>query len=390
MPAPLPFTARSAPLTLNRAWRAAWLLLASSAALAQGSSAGLSLSLSSERFNDATRLSQMGREGAPALQPRAGDNLAYEENEVRLAWDQGPWRLSALGRQSASIVAGASGLQLAQGLIERRKPGQDQDYRVDLSYRGFSGLGLALARRWGEAGLGSQGWQGQLELQALQLRRLRETEIHGTARYQTSSQSYAFDLQGLRVQDTLRFPFQQDHPRQGWGLLAQAELGWCQAGALPWCLSLRGENLGQLRWRQMPQEWLQLSTQTQSYDEDGYLIYKPMLSGRYSQTAYRQQARQRWTLQAQGETDWGRAQLRLIRLQGYGPLLPELGMDWTAANEGWSQSLGLQRWGLHWATHERRLSLRLQGTHWQMALGGDRPGAGARAREVSLAWHQPF
>lgn len=365
---------------------AAWLAAASSAALAQG----LSLSLSSQRFNDATRLSQLGRDGAPDLSPRAGENLAYEENEVRLAWDQGPWRLSALGRQSASIVAGASGLQLAQALIERRKPGQDQDYRVDLSYRGFSGLGLALARRWGEAGLGSQGWHGQLELQALQLRRLRETEIQGTARYQTATQSYAFDLQGLRVQDTLRFPFQQDHPRQGWGLLAQAELGWCQAGALPWCLSLRGENLGQLRWRQMPQEWLQLSTQTQSYDEDGYLIYKPQLNGRYSQTAYRQQARQRWTLQAQGETGWGRAQLRLNRLQGYGQLLPELGMDWAAASEGWSHSLGLQRWGLHWATHERRLSLRLQGAHWQLALGGDRPGASARARELSMAWQQPF
>ena len=387
MPHPHHLTAgQQARLALRRSLLAAWLAAAGTAALAQG----LSLSLSSQRFNDATRLSQLGRDGPPDLSPRAGQNLAYEENEVRLAWDQGPWRLSALGRQSASIVAGASGLQLAQALIERRTPSQDQDYRVDLSYRGFSGLGLALARRWGEASLGHEGWHGQLELQALQLRRLRETEIHGTARYQTATQSYAFELEGLRVQDTLRFPFQQDHPRQGWGLLAKAELGWCQAGALPWCLSLSGENLGQLRWRQMPQEWLQLSTQTQSYDEDGYLIYKPMLNGRYSQTAYRQQARQRWTLQAQGETAWGRAQLRLSRLQGYGQLLPELGMDWAVNQQGWSQTLGLQRWGLHWATHERRLSLRLQAEHWQLTLGGDRPGAGARAREVSLAWHQPF
>lgn len=53
-------------------------------------------------------------------------------------------------------------------------------------------------------------------------------------------------------------------------------------------------------------------------------------------------------------------------------------------------SLGPQRWGWRWASHERRLTLVLQAERWRLTLGGDRPGSGVHSQELGLAWMQAF
>lgn len=47
------------------------------------------LTLQSQRHSDATRLNEMDHRSAPPLRPRAGRNISYEDNELRLAYRQG-------------------------------------------------------------------------------------------------------------------------------------------------------------------------------------------------------------------------------------------------------------------------------------------------------------
>jgi len=364
------------------------LLLTLCAATA-GHAQSLEFSVQTQRHSDATRLNEMAHKSAPPLRPRAGRNLSYEDNELRLAYRQGSWTLSALGRQSAAIVANQDGLEFARHLIDKQLPAGDRRFDLDLDYRGFAGGGLALARQFlfGDAKSARDGWSAHLEVQALSLKRLRHTELLGSASFNAARRAYAFELQGRRAQDGMDFPFQQDYAGTGWGLLGQAELQWCGARA---CAALAWQDLGRLVWKGLPQEALTLNSETNSYDADGYLVYKPMLSGRYSQPRYSSSARQRLQLRGHYESDWGRSSLQLTHLQGFG-WLPELGLGWNLAPGGMSERLGLQGWGLRWASHERRLSLDLQGRRWRLSWGSDRlSGSEAHSRQLSLAWIQPL
>lgn len=364
------------------------LLLTLCAATA-GHAQNLEFSVQTQRHSDATRLNEMDKQSAPPLRPRAGRNLSYEDNELRLAYRQGDWTLSALGRQSAAIVANQDGLEFARHLIDKQWPAGDRRFDLELDYRGFAGGGLALARRFkfGDAKTEGGGWSARLELQALSLKRLRHTEVWGSANFNAARRAYAFDLQAMRAQDGMDFTFQQNYPSTGWGLLGQAELQWCGARA---CVAAAWQDLGRLVWKRLPQEALVLNSETHSYDADGYLVYKPMLNGRYSQPRYSSSARQRLQLRGHYDSDWGRSSLQLTHLQGFG-WLPELGLGWNLAPGGISDSLGLQGWGLRWASHERRLSLDLQGRRWRLSWGSDRlSGSEAHSRQLSLAWIQPL
>jgi hypothetical protein len=380
--------------------RAVWLLAALLAAALPARAADegeLSLALDLLRHSDAMPLNRLDSPGRLPLDPRGSRNLVRQENELRLAYQRGDWRLSLLARQSATAIAPESTLLLARDVQSARPPSGDRQYQVQLDYRGFAGAGLALAREFGATEAGGfealfapaaaagapSGWRARVELQLLSLNRLRLAELEGSARYQAASQTYSFALDGQRVQENLRFPFQQSHPSQGLGLLLQTELRWCGP---PWCLGLGLHDLGRLQWRQMPQEFDQVDSQTRSYDADGFLVYQPLLSGRYAQGRYSQSARQRWQLEARHQSALGVAELRVDHLQGYG-WLPQLGWSWPLAAPG---PLGLQQWGLRWQAHERRLALALQGQRWRLALGADRLDGSARSRELSLVWLQPF
>lgn len=339
-------------------------------------------SVHSLRHSDISPLAQLERDDAAQLSPRAGRNLLRQDNEARLSYQQGAWTWSVLARQSALAVAPADTLHLARDLQSRTPPGGDRSYTLALDYRGFSGAGLALQRRLGQAP-GERGWQLELEAQALLLKRLRLAELSGSARYEAASQSYAFALQGLRRQENLRYPFQVQGPDQGLGLLANARLAWCGP---PWCISASVHDLGRLHWRELAEEQSTLDTQTRSYDADGFLIYQPLISGRNRQQRFSSASRPRWQLQTSYDSPLGELTLRVDHLQGFG-WLPQLGWRWPLAAPG---PLGLRHWGLRWHGHERRLALALQGSHWQLSLGADRWGGQARSRELALAWLQPF
>ena len=127
----------------------------------------------------------------------------------------------------------------------------------------------------------------------------------------------------------------------------------------------------------LPQQDAVLSTDTRTVDADGFVVYKPLVQGRFSQTNLR------------------RTVAGIVRVEGQ--FVMNAATSGTLAAErvagfGWLPQLGVRhRWGeldlaARLDVHERRLGLASAWRGWQLAWGTDRFGGEARSREFRLAY----
>lgn len=350
-------------------------VVAAVAAVALAGSAGAStsawsVSARSVHHGEAVPLSAIDDEDEALrrLDPRRGRNIAYVDDEVRLSLDSGAWRWSVLARSSAVLVTSRGTLDLVQQINTDETPGSDRQWQTKLRYESFQGGGLEVGYRFEPAAQ----WQARLSAQVLQLRHWRQRRLEGPVNFDAASATYAFDLQSTQTDDRLRFPFQGPKDDTGAGLLLGGEVGW---HGDTWALSVGVRDLGWLRWRQLPQQYATLSTQTQSYDADGFVIYKPLIMGRNSQQGYTHRLRGVWSVRAAWQAaDSGTLELSSDWVQDFGAL-PAI---------AWRQKLGTVDAGLQWHVHERRATVSLGWQGWWLRAGADRLGSQQRSRELAL------
>jgi hypothetical protein len=333
------------------------------------------LSLRSDRHSDALPLAALSDDDWRHLAPRAGHNLAYVDEQLRLQRRSGAWTFGLLARSQATLVASRETLLLAAQVDGGQRPAGETRWAADMRLRAFSGAGALVAHAWPL----TQNLTLELSAQLLALGRWRERSIQGPVSYDASTASYAFALQSSELDDRLEFPFQQAFARRGVGTLLGAELAW---SAGPWSAHAALRDGGWLHWRGLPQQQATLATDAQGLDADGFVVYRPLVEGR-------------------------NAQAGLTRLQ---PWLGHLALSRTVA-EGhqlgvtidtvpgfgalpavqWQQRLnpaaiGPVQLGLGWRLHERRATLALAWRGWQLQAGADRLDAAARSRELALSW----
>jgi hypothetical protein len=325
---------------------------------------------------DALPLADLGHDDAAArLQPRAGRNLACVEDEVRAGRRQGAWTVSLLARSSATLVASADTLNLAATLAQSASAAPQRHWSVDARFAAFSGSGLELRRAFVPA----SGWQAEAWVQALSLARWRERRLQGSVDNSAAAGGFGFNLVSGRLDDHLQFAFQQPVAGSGQGLLLGGRLAWQLEGLT---LEASVSDLGWLRWTRLPREDATLSTQTQALDPDGFLIYKPLVQGQYSQAGAtrglggRREVALHWQA---GPAD--RLSARVASRPGFSAL-PQL---------AWQHQLGpALALGALWRVHERQFGLDLQWQGWHAQLATDRPDGQARSRALLLGWQQGF
>lgn len=388
-------TARALAATVCVAAAQPAAVTAQTAAAAQAAGGGVVFSLRSEHHSDALALAGMGHDDWAAVVPRAGRNLALIDDEARLGWQFGHgalqgWRVAAVARSQATLVATEQALTLAAQVARGQRPATDTDWQTDVQLRGFTGAGLALGRGHAlDVGLPGR-WQAQWEVQALALGRWRERSIRGPVHFNAAQQRYGFALQSDEYDNRLALPFQATPAAHGAGLLGSASLAW--TGERAWAQAALRDG-GWLQWRALPRQQAVLDTATQTVDGDGFLVYQPLVQGQNSQATRRrwQTLRSRWAgglLLADGQ----RAGVQLDYLPGWGGL-PTLTWQRPApaavAGAGrWDlRSIG---WGAEWHLHERRLTLSLDWQGLSLRAGLDRLGSAARSREWALTWQQGF
>lgn len=361
------------------AWGAAVLALgavlfaASPVTASPAAEAGWQLTLRSQQHSDATALG-LGRDPrAEDLAPRSGRNLAYIDDEVRLARrTAGGWMVGLLARSRATLVASADTLALFQQVDGGADLAADRRWAVDARFRGFGGGGLVFGRTHGLGG----GWSAQWELQALVLQRWRERRITGTAGATAASGEYDFALHSVQRDDGLAFPFQSGFPSRGSALLGGLTLAW-QGG--PWQFEAAVMDAGWQRWRGLPRQDAVLDSRTAAVDAQGYLVYRPLIQGQNGPATAMQAAPAwgrfvtRWQPPGAGATG---VEAGADLLPGFGPL-PWLGV---------TAPVGASQLALQWRTHERRLTLQWTWQGFTLTVGADRLGRAARSRDIGLAW----
>jgi hypothetical protein len=288
-----------------------------------------------------------------------------------------------VARSQATLVASQPALALAAQLAQGRQPAAAQQWVVDLRLRGFAGAGLALAldsppdAGWATALAARTGgrWQASASAEALALGRWRLRRIDGSASQPGAGNGgYAFALRSDEHDDRLSTPFQQAFARRGAGLLLGAALQWQSPG---WNARAALQDGGWLHWRGLPRQQLALDTATLGFDADGYLQYRPLVTGQNSQQGLTRLQPWTATLALAHDLDERRqVGLALRQLPG-APLLPAL---------HWRQRSGALQWGLGWQLHERRASVALAWRGLTLQAGADRLGGGARSRAFALGW----
>jgi hypothetical protein len=336
-----------------------------------------SVELRSARHSDALSLDAIDRDAWSELRPRDGRNLTYLDEEVRLAWWRGSLGVAMLARQYATLVASADALRLVAQVSGRQSPAADQTYGVDVKLRGFSGAGFAL----GMSGAIAAGWRWHGELQALGLGRWVRRDIEGLVRYGAADGSYEFDLHSFELDNRLDFPFQQPFARRGAAVLSAVSLTW--QGERTWVRAELRDG-GWLYWRGVPQQTATLSTATASVDDDGFVIYLPLVQGYNAQDGRREWMPWRGSVAA--GLSVGRTQevgLRVETVPGFGAL-PVLAWRHLPGN---SQE---PAFGAEWRVHERRLELRASWRGLTLGFGADRLGSGAHSRQATAAFATAF
>lgn len=328
------------------------------------------LALRSDRHSDVLSLSDINAEAYEHARARAARNLLYLDDEARLERrGSDGWRLGLVARSSATLVLNRDAVDVIAQAAGAPAAG-DRRWQVSARLRGFSGVGLELGR---ELPLGSQ-WRLGWSAQALALTRLRDRRITGPASYDAATDAYGFGLHSSDLNDRMRFPFQQSVASNGMGVLFGGELGWQDER---FALSLSVRDAGWLRWSGMPRQEADLSSSVRDRDADGFLLYGPLVQGRYSQSAYRTYWPARWALRGQWQAQPALALgASLQTMPGFG-VLPAVTLQ-----QRWAGDLQTT---LGWRFHERRASAALDWRGWCVEAGADRLG-GARSRLLSLSW----
>lgn len=336
-------------------------------------SRGLIWQVSSDRFSDPLPLSALMRNELAEVKPRHEQSLIYLRDEARLSARWAAGTLSVIARQSATLVADRGAAVVVQDIATAGKPATSYRHPVNLYVQGFAGVGLGFDLA-GATGKGVLAWQ--VGVQGLRLTRHLMRELNGLAIYDAGTGVYELDAASRQANDRLRFPFQRAHAASGSAWLFHGGLGWQASDSLR--LGLRVEDLGRLRWDDIPRESLTLSTDVSSVDSDGYLVYKPLVSGRNLQTAYTTKATASW--EASGQWTWSstwQGVWRVRRVDGFHPALHETGMSW--AHAGWRATAG-------WRWHERALDLGISKGGLTLRMSADRLDASAHTRMLALQW----
>lgn len=370
MPVRFPFSGLRAPTPI-----AAFATCAAFAAalVPLGASAAWQVEATSSRHADPTPLHRLDIDDvAGQFDPRPGRNLAYMDEQLRVSYQGGRDTWSLVARSAGKLVGTRDAFDMARSLETSGTPDRDQRWDVKATYRSFAGGGVA----WQRDLVLSDRLQGWFGLEALALTQFREFELDGAAAYDAARREWQFGLQYRRNDSRLDLPFQDPYDGTGQALLTRGGLRWAGDG---WTGAVAWRDAGRARWRGVPQQALQLSSSTRTYDGDGHVEYKPLLRGGYHQDTLHR------SLPGIGTVRVG--------------VLPRAGMEVGAGGDylpgfGWLPQLDVRQRidggvvSVGYAVHERRLGLALDWRGWRLAFGADRFGDEARSRafRIGYAW----
>lgn len=229
--------------------------------------------------SDAVPIRQI-EEDWTAYAPRAGRNTALMRTRVAAGVERERWRLGVELRQDAYLVTDRATLDAYRMYQQKQKPVPPAGFALQGRYFSWRAQGLRVGYTLDGPRLA--GRTGSIELSGAVYgkQRLRERSVRGTLTY-PQAETYGFDATHVDANSRMTYPFMGEAPgASGAGLSLAATVPLADA----WTLRIRADDLAsRLRWKNLPVNTESLSSNVSSYDERGYVNYRPLLSGRKRQ-----------------------------------------------------------------------------------------------------------
>ena len=229
--------------------------------------------------SDAVPISQIDGEWT-SYAPRAGGNAALMRNRAAAGVEKNSWRIGLELRQDAYLVTDRASLYAFHMYNQRRKPAPPASFALQAHYFSWRAQGLRIGHRFDGPRIGGRASTIELSGAVYGKQRLRERSVEGTLSY-PQAETYAFSAVHMDADDGMTYPFMDKTPSaSGAGLSLAATVPLSDA----WTLRFQADDLAsRLRWKNLPVNTESLNSNVTSYDEDGYVNYRPMLRGRKQQ-----------------------------------------------------------------------------------------------------------
>lgn len=235
--------------------------------------------LSIWQASDAVPISQLDDQWT-TYSPRAGRNTFLMHSRVDAGVQKNRWRLGLALRQDAWLSTDRESLDAFFMYQQKRKPAPTASFALQGQYFSWQALGLRAGYTFDGPRIAGRPSSIEVEGAVYGRQRLRERSVSGTLTYPQAG-TYEFAATHIDANSGMTYPFMGDAPSaSGAGLSLAATLPLADA----WTLRLQAADLAsRLRWKNLPVNTETLSSDVTSYDENGYVNYRPLLSGRRRQ-----------------------------------------------------------------------------------------------------------
>ena len=261
------------------------------------------------------------------------------------------------------------------GVVAKREA-QTKDWLVDaqMSVQGFSGTGIQWQKKYDL----SPHIEWRVGAQGLMLTNLQSRDISGQMGYLQLDQTYRFEVMANDKNSRLKLPYQDATSKFGQGLLFQSHLAWQSEN---FGVQFGVKDFGILRWQSMPQRVMNLNTNVTERDTNGYLLYRPLVTGQNSQSSVK--IKSPWTVELMPH--WSPSQGYYLSMPWQ--YIPSFG--WLKAYR-WTDSKAKFPWAVEWREHERNLVLQSQWGPWSADLGLSSFNAHSRSQLFKLSYARQF
>ncbi len=227
--------------------------------------------------DDAVAVRNFNGDWSSGYAPRQGRNLFVLRKRAELGVEKDNWQVGIEYRQQGVLSASADAVEFYHLYKQRLHPQQARAFDVDARFIAWSATGLRLAHTF--TLFDALAYAPLLMVSGTFYGRpqVRATDMHGQVQYQNDD-AYDFNARLLDSNSRYRYPFMPATAQTGSGTSVALALAWPVSERLSARLAIN-DLWSRIHWSNLPSKLEQLDSHATSYDKDGYVNYRPLLSG---------------------------------------------------------------------------------------------------------------
>lgn len=234
------------------------------------------------RAYDAFPVSQFDRDWS-GYSPRQGRNTFFQRDHAIIGVARNGWRIGWEFRQDAVLHADRATLDAVHLYRNRAHPDQPASFAVQADYAAMQSAGLRVGRAFAGPTLAGRPVRIDISGAVYTGQKYRAVGASGLVTYAPAN-TYGFDVAHHDANTQATFPF-MDMDRGGIHAKgASLSIGAAVPLAARWTVQIQADDLlSHMRWKGLPVTDESIGSNVTSYDDNGYLNYRPLLSGRNRQ-----------------------------------------------------------------------------------------------------------